>query len=53
VAANQSAFIKGRSIFESRSILESSVVAHEIVHSINSRGEKGVILKLRLRKGSG
>ena len=39
VAINQSAFIKGRYI------LESVVVAHEIVHSFHKEGEKGVILK--------
>lgn len=44
VAANQSAFIKGRYI------LESVVVAHEIVHGISSSGEKGVILKLDYEK---
>jgi hypothetical protein len=40
----QSAFIKGRYI------LESVVVAHEIVHSVNKSGEQGVILKLDYEK---
>lgn len=40
VAQTHSAFIKGRYI------LESVVVAHEIVHSINKSGEKGVVIKL-------
>jgi hypothetical protein len=44
VAPSQSAFIKGRYI------LESVVVAHEIVHSINKSGEKGVVLKLDYEK---
>jgi hypothetical protein len=44
VAPTQSAFIKGRYI------LESVVVAHEIVHSINKSGEKGVVLKLDYEK---
>ena len=44
VAPNQSAFIKGRYI------LESVVIAHEIVHSIHRTGEKGVILKLDYEK---
>lgn len=37
---SQSAFIKGRYI------LESVVVANEIVHSIHKSGEPGIILKL-------
>jgi hypothetical protein len=44
VAPTQSAFIKGRYI------LESVVVAHEIVHSINKSGEQGVVLKLDYEK---
>ena len=36
VAPTQSAFIKGRYI------LESVVVAHEIVHSVNKSGRKGL-----------
>jgi len=44
VAANQSAFIKGRYI------LESVVVAHEIVHSIHSSHIPGVVLKLDYEK---
>lgn len=44
VATNQSAFIKGRYI------LESVVVAHEVVHSIHKCKEKGVILKLDYEK---
>lgn len=44
VAPSQSAFIKGRYI------LESVVVAHELVHSINKSREKGVILKLDYEK---
>lgn len=44
VSPTQSAFIKGRFI------LESVVVAHEVVHSINKSGEPGVILKLDYEK---
>jgi hypothetical protein len=44
VNKSQSAFIKGRYI------LESVVVAHELVHSLNRSGEKGVILKLDFEK---
>ena len=44
VAANQSAFIKDRYI------LESVVVAHEIVHSIHSSHVPGVVLKLDYEK---
>jgi len=44
VATNQSAFITGRYI------LESVVVAHEVVHSLHKIGEKGVILKLDYEK---
>jgi len=41
---SQSAFIKGKYI------LESVVVAHELVHSLNKSGEQGVILKLDFEK---
>jgi hypothetical protein len=44
VATNQSAFIKGRYI------LESVVVAHEIVHSLNKSKEKRSSAKIRLRE---
>lgn len=44
VATNQSVFIKGRYI------LESVVVAHEIVHSLHKSQEKGVVLKLDYEK---
>lgn len=44
VAPSQSTFIKGRYI------LESVVVAHEIVHSINMSREQGVVLKLDYEK---
>lgn len=44
VSPQQSAFIKGRYI------LESVVVAHEIVHSIHKNKEKGVIPKLNYEK---
>lgn len=44
VATNQSALIKGRYI------LESVVVAHEIVHSLHKNKEKRVILKLDYEK---
>lgn len=40
IAPTQSAFIKGWYI------LESVVVAHELVHSIHKKGEPGVIIKL-------
>jgi hypothetical protein len=39
VAPNQSAFIKGRFI------LESVVVAHELVHSVHRSGQPGIIIK--------
>jgi hypothetical protein len=41
---SQLAFIKGRYI------LESVVVDHELVHSLNKSGEQGVILKLDFEK---
>ena len=44
MATNQSVFIKGRYI------LESVVVAHEIVHSVHSSKEPGVIIKLDYEK---
>jgi hypothetical protein len=44
VAPNQSAFIKGRYI------LESVVVAHELVHSIHRSGQPGIVLKLDYEK---
>lgn len=44
MVANQSAFIKGRYI------LESVVVAHEVVHCLHKSGAKGVILKLDYEK---
>jgi len=44
VAPTQSAFIKGRYI------LESVVVAHELVHSVHQSGEPGIILKLDYEK---
>lgn len=44
VAPNQSAFIK------CRYILESVVVAHEIVHSIHKSGERGVVIKIDYEK---
>jgi hypothetical protein len=44
ISVNQSAFIKGRYI------LESVVVAHEIVHSLHKSGDPGLILKLDYEK---
>lgn len=44
VNKSQSDFIKGRYI------LESVVVAHEIVHSIHKSGEPGVVIKLDYQK---
>jgi len=44
VAPTQSAFIKGRYI------LESVVVAHELVHSVHQSGEPEVIIKLDYEK---
>jgi hypothetical protein len=44
VLPQQSAFIHGRYI------LESVVLAHEIIHSVNSKKEKGVVLKLDYEK---
>lgn len=44
VSPTQSAFIKGRFI------LESVVVAHELVHGIHKSGEPGVVLKLDYEK---
>jgi hypothetical protein len=44
VDTNQSAFIKGRYI------LESVVIAHEVVHNLHSSKQPGVILKLDYEK---
>ena len=44
VSCNQSAFIKGRYI------LESVVTAHEVLHSVHSSKEKGLVLKLDYEK---
>jgi hypothetical protein len=44
VAPEQNAFIQGRYI------LESVVIAHEIVHSLNKNKEPGVIIKLDYEK---
>lgn len=44
ISEQQSAFLKGRYI------LESVVVAHEIVHSIHKSNEPGVVLKLDYEK---
>jgi len=44
ISPQQSAFIQGRYI------LESVVVAHELVHSLNKSGEPGLILKLDYEK---
>jgi hypothetical protein len=44
ISPQQSAFIRGRYI------LESVVVAHEVVHNIHKRKEPGVILKLDYEK---
>jgi hypothetical protein len=44
IAKEQSAFIRGRFI------LESIVVAHELVHSIHKSKEPGVIIKLDYEK---
>ena len=44
IASNQSAFLKGRYI------LESVVTAHEVLHSVHSGGDKGLVLKLDYEK---
>lgn len=44
ISSNQSAFIK------SRYILESVVTAHEVLHSVHSSNESGLILKLDYEK---
>lgn len=44
IASNQSAFIKGRYI------LESVVIAHELVHSVNRSKQPSLILKLDYEK---
>ena len=44
ISPQQSAFIQGRYI------LESVVIAHEIVHSLSKSGEPGIILKLDYEK---
>ncbi|KAJ1272904.1 hypothetical protein BS78_06G238600 [Paspalum vaginatum] len=44
IAPNQSAFLK------CRYILESVVVAHEIVHNVHRKGEQGLVLKLDYEK---
>jgi hypothetical protein len=45
VAKEQSLFIRGRFI------LESVVVAHEVVHAIHKNNESGILLKLEYEKG--
>lgn len=47
IASNQTAFIKGRYI------LESVVVAHEIIHEVHRSKGSGVILKLDYEKAYG
>jgi hypothetical protein len=44
VAQEQSAFIRGRYI------LESVVIAHEVVHSLHRSKEPGVVIKLDYEK---
>jgi len=44
ISPQQSAFIQGRYI------LESVVIAHELVHSLNKSGDPGIILKLDYEK---
>lgn len=44
ISSNQSAFIKGRYI------LESVVITHEVLHSVHSSGDCGLILKLDYEK---
>jgi len=44
ISPQQSAFIQGRYV------LESVVVAHELVHSLNISGDPGIILKLDYEK---
>jgi hypothetical protein len=44
ISDNQSAFIKGRYI------LESVVIAHELVHSLHKSKDSGLILKLDYEK---
>jgi hypothetical protein len=44
IASNQSAFLKGRFI------LESVVTAHEILHSVHSTNQQGLVLKLDYEK---
>jgi len=44
IASNQTAFIKGRFI------LDSVVAAHEIIHEVSRKKEKGIVLKLDYEK---
>jgi hypothetical protein len=44
IAPTQTTFLKGRFI------LESVVSVHEVIHSVHSRGESGVVLKLDYEK---
>jgi hypothetical protein len=44
IASNQTAFIK------CRYILESVITAHEVIHSVHQRNQKGFILKLDYEK---
>jgi hypothetical protein len=44
IASNQTAFIKGRYI------LESVVIAHEVIHSVHSGKQQGLVLKLDYEK---
>lgn len=43
ICSNQTAFMKGRYILE-------SVTAHEIIHSVHQKNEKGLVLKLDYEK---
>ena len=44
IASNQTTFIKGRFI------LDSVVAAHEIIHEVSRKKEKGIVLKLDYEK---
>jgi hypothetical protein len=47
ISCHQFAFIRGRFI------LESVVTAHEIIHEVHRKGDKGLVLKIDYEKAYG